>query len=323
MDALLALAIQLAMKLNIHKDYSCDQQQSPVFITVADKTNSELRRRLWWHIMTLDVLTSESAGTDPRIIEGTWNARPPSNMDDGELDAHSELPLPPPHGETFDPDTYAMHNAMNDYAAAHDHGRKTDMSYVLTRTEIFHSLRRYTFSEQFCRINGYEYLSTPASRIQFLDDLVRKLNMKYLQHCQRNDMFSFFVRNAAKLILSKHLMQAKQTGSTRESLHNCVQVLEAAVGLRRSHGRWIWSLRSYVELEVLEVLLHCLTAIQAEPVGGDSEYNAQIQHARALAEAAVQRGREHGLESCYPEHWARIEALQKKSQERRAECLVT
>lgn len=318
-DTLLALAIHLAMKLDIHQDYARDQQQPLVLVTLADKTESELRRRLWWHILTLDVLTAERAGTDPRIIEGTWNARPPDNIDDEELDADSQLPLPPRPGETFDPDTHAMH----DYATAHDQGRRTDMSYALTRMEIFHSLRRHNFSEQFCKINRYEYLSSPASRIQFLDDLVRKLNMKYLQHCQRNDMFSFVVRNVAKVILSKHLMLNKRTGPTPESLHNCVQVLEAAVGLRRAHARWIWSLRSYVELEVLEVLLHCLTGIWAEPAHGDSEYEAQIQHARALAQATVQRGRDDDLRSCYPDQWERIEALQKKSEERRAEYLIT
>jgi hypothetical protein len=318
MDALLALAIRLAMKLDIHQDHAQNQQQPLVLITLADRTDTELRRRLWWHIVTLDVQMAENAGTDPTIMECTWNARPPGNMDDGELDAYSELPLPPRPGETFDPDTYAMHNSMNEYAAADDQGRRTDMSYALTRMEISHALRRHTFSEQFCKINGYEYLSTPASRIQFLDDLVRTLNWKYLQYCQRNDIFSFFVRNAAKLILSKHLMLAKRTGSTRESLHNCTQVLEAAVGLRKTHARWAWSLRSYVELDALVVLLHYLTEIQAESARGDSEYEAQIQHSRALAQGAVQRGREHDLRSCYSEHWKRIEALWNKIEESEA-----
>jgi hypothetical protein len=316
-DALLALAIRLAKKLDIHKDHAKTLQQPMLLGTLGEKTDIELRRRLWWHILTLDVQAAERGGTDPTIMEGTWNARFPDNVDDEELDIDSDLPLPPRPGETFDPDTYGMHEAMNDYAGTDDQGRRTDMSYTLITMEIFHAFRRQTFSEQFCKINGYEHLSSPALRTQSINDLVRKMNRKYLQYCQRNDTFSFFVRNAAKVILSKHLMLAKRTVSTRDTLHNCLQVLEAAVGLRRVHPRWIWSLRSYLELDALEVLMHWLTDIRDESAHGDSEYEAQLQHARALSQGALQRGRDHNLMLCYPDQWERIEAFQKKIEEER------
>jgi hypothetical protein len=319
MDALLALAIRLATKLGIHQNHAHNQQQDLAPVTVADKTDIELRRRLWWQIMILDVQMAESNGSDPTIMEGTWAMCLPANVDDDDLDAYSKLPIPPSPGKTFDPDTYSMHNPTKNYTNADDEGRKTDMTYALICMEISHSLRRHYFSEQFCMANGYEYLPTFASRIEFLDDLVRKVNRKYLQYCQRNDFFSFYLRNATKLMLSRHLMLAKRNGSTRESLHNCVQVLEAAVGLRITHSRWTWSLRSYVELDALEVLLHCLNGMGVAPAVGNSDYEAEIQLARALSQAAVMRGREHDLSSCYPEHWERIEVLQKRFEELRTE----
>ncbi|KAF2431990.1 hypothetical protein EJ08DRAFT_158710 [Tothia fuscella] len=311
-DTLLALAIRLAIKLEVHKEHSRGQQQSSRFITLGERTNTELRRRLWWHLISLDVQIAESSGTDPTIIEGTFNASFPSSMDDGELDDNSDLPLPPLPGESFNPETYAINQALDGFADTYDQEHKIDMSYALVRMEIASGLRRYAFSEQFCQINGYEVVSTSAARLQHVNELVGKVNMKYLQYCQRNDFFSSFARNAAKLMLSKHLMLVKRADSAQQTLHNCTQVLEAAVGLRRTHPSWAWTLRSYVELDVLEVYLHSLVDIQNQPAIWDAEYEGQLKHGRALSLAAVERGREHDLKLCYPKQWKRIESLHQR-----------
>lgn len=303
-DTLLAIAVRLATKLGLHQDLTCTQPMG--FTTLADRTALESHRRLWWHILSLDVQIAEDAGTDPTILDCTWNTRIPENMDDAELDAHSNLPLPSRPGQTFDPEYYAIQSILNDYTTTEDSQRRTDMTYVLARMEISHALRRLNFSENFCEINGSEYLSTRTSRLKFLDDLARNLNRKYTKYCQRSDFFSFLVRNATNLILSKYVMLSKRSESSApETLRNCAKILEAAVGLRKTQPKWAWSLRADVELCVLNVLLQVLVEIPAGSENGENEM--LMRHYRLLVHAAVERGREHGLKSCYLGLWDKIE----------------
>lgn len=317
MDALLAIATRLAMKLDLHQEQPQNQQQSTGFITIGDKTSLEMHRRLWWHIISLDVQRAEEAGTDPTILDCTWNTKLPENLDDAELDAGSRLPLPPRPGQTFDPDFHAIQNILNDYVTPDHPQRRTDMTYILTRMEISHALRRLNFSSHFCNKNGYGYLSTNSSRLEFLDRLSKKLRSKYIQYCQRNDFLSFFARNATNLILSKQIMLVNRTeGSAQESLRNCTRILEAAVGLRKTQPQWAWSLRCYVEMDVLEVLLQLLTEVPVEAAGEDGAYEAPLQHCRLLAQAAVERGREHTLQSYYPAVWKKIERHWSKIEDR-------
>lgn len=312
-NSLLALAIGLALQLNLHQDPLQTSQGLSSYPTIAGHTSAEMRRRLWWHIMTLDVQYAEIAKKDPIISEAIWTTRFPGSFDDGELDAASELPIPPPTGETFDPGTFAIQ-------AATSHGdeqenRRTDVSFALLRIEMTHVLGRFGFSEQFCVNNGYSYHSTSAARIQFLDSLVKRVNQKYLQFRQGNDFLSFFERNAVKLILSKHLMLAKRDGPAGDGVHNCVQVLEAAVALRKTHPRWAWLLRQPVELDSLELLWECLAAqLGSEQLDSDADQ----QHAWRLAEKAIESGERDDLAACYPAQWSRIQKLYERAIELRS-----
>jgi len=303
-NSLLALAISLALRLSLHQDPLETSQSASNYPTVADRTSAEMRRRLWWHIMTLDVQYAEITRTDPTVSEAMWTTRFPGSFNDGELDASSELPIPPPTGEIFDPETFSIQAAA--LQGGDQANRKTDMSFALSMIEMTHALRRHRFSEQFCINNGYNYLSTPAARIQFLNDLVKKVNQRYVQIYEGNDFLSFFERNAVKLVLSKHLMVSKQDEPVRDRLHNCIQVLEAAVGLRKTHPRWAWLLRQPVELDSVELVWECLVA-QTNAEQFDSD--ADRQFAWRLAEKVTESGERDNLTACYPTQWSRIRKL--------------
>ena len=194
--------------------------------------------------MALDVQYAEAATTDPIIFQVMWTTRFPSSCNDGELDAFSQRPMPPATGETFDAETFATQAIP--LRSDEQENRRTDMSFTLSRLETMHSLRRCSFSERFCINNGYDHLPTSAAQIQFLNDLVQRIHQKYVQFQQGNDFLSFFKRNAVKLILSKHLMKMKRNEPTIDVLKNCVNVLEATVGLRKMGSKWVWLLRQPV-----------------------------------------------------------------------------
>jgi hypothetical protein len=303
-DFLLTLAISLALRLNLHQDQSQTSQGQSNYPTVADRTSEEMRRRLWWHLMTLDVQYAEIMKTDPTITEAMWTTRFPGSFNDGELDDSNELPIPPQTGEIFNPETFTIQ-----ITTPHDDEQenyRTDMSFALSRIEIMYVLRRHGFSEQFCLNNGYEYLSTSTARVQFINDLVKRVNQKYLQFWKGNDFLGFFERNAVKIMLSKHLMLAKQDRPAKDRLHDCIKVLEAAVGLRKTYPRCAWLVRQPVELDTIELLWeYFITQLGTEQLSGDVDE----QHAWKLAEKATESGDRDNLAACYPTQWSRIQNL--------------
>ncbi|KAH6867856.1 fungal-specific transcription factor domain-containing protein [Thelonectria olida] len=76
--------IRLAMKFGLHRD--------PVAFGLPPFM-SEMRRRLWWQIRTLDVRTAEDNHTDPLICEHTVDTKYPANLNDADLDINmTQLP---------------------------------------------------------------------------------------------------------------------------------------------------------------------------------------------------------------------------------------
>lgn len=318
-DALLAIAVRSAISLGLHQDQARNQQQQFIAIsTLADKTALELHRRLWWHLLSLDVQIAEAAGIDPMILDCTWDTQIPSNLNDTELDTHSTQPLPPRPGQPFNPNHNPPQTLLTNSTESENPRRKTDMTYILVRLEISLALRPLVFSKTtFCQINNYTYLSNPSSRLKHLDDLAKTLHEKYIHYCQHNDPLSFYIRNSTNLILSKHLTQSKRLQSPlSETVKNSAKILEAAVGLRKTLPKWAWSLRVYVELDVLLVLLQGLIEVHTKEVGRresrDYSEISSVRQARLLAQAAVERGREHDLGVYYVELWNKIESSWKR-----------
>jgi hypothetical protein len=310
-EVLLALAVRLAMKLGIHEHVSLTSQQPGAFVTIAQKTEREMQRRLWWHILALDVQVAEYSGSDPTLWEGMWTCKMPDNVDDVELDDSSALPLPPRPGEVFNPDAHIPTEDSDNLGDFLDrYQRQTDMSYALLRIEMSYMMRQFSFSERFCKVNLYRYLSTELERTQALERHMNSINQRFLKFCTRNDMFSFFERNAVKLILSRHLMMmVKKDKSAEEVLHNAIMVLEAAASMRKTHVKWSWSLRWYVELDALEVLWRCLGSIASSNGGATGSLGTskeEVDHGWVLGDIAFKRGEEDGLHRCYDDKWSRI-----------------
>lgn len=262
--------------------------------------------------MTLDVQYAEYTKTDPIITEAMWTTRLPSNFNDGELDALSQVPIPPPTGETYNPDMDITQNLPRDDPQK---GYRTDVSFSLARLEIMHAVRRYSFSKEFSTLNGYEYLSTPLARVHFVNDLVQRINQDYLQFWKGNDFLGFFERNAVKVMLSKMLIIAKQDWpATPGRLHDYVQVLEAAAGLRRTHPKRAWLVRQPVELDTIELLWRYFATQE-----GINHESSRVQHAWKLAEKAMESGEREDLATCYPSQWSRIQKLCQQATKKRSE----
>ena len=83
--------LRLAHALNLHRDGS--GLSFPPY-------EAELRRRLWWQIIVLDVRAVEDRGTDPLIMPDSYTTQLLTNIDDDAFGPDSTVPLVPAVGPT-------------------------------------------------------------------------------------------------------------------------------------------------------------------------------------------------------------------------------
>lgn len=82
--ALIGLAIRIAQNLGIHRD------GDGLHLSAHE---AEVRRRIWWHIFSLDMKASEDRGCEPMLSESSFNTRLPINLEDDDFDKQSLHPL--------------------------------------------------------------------------------------------------------------------------------------------------------------------------------------------------------------------------------------
>lgn len=99
---MLGVAVRLAHSLGLHREGS----QSGI-----SQFTQELRRRLWWQLVVLDMRASEDMSTDPMIWEHTFNTRRPLNINDDDMDPDSTQPIIERQGYTENTKSSLSHYA--------------------------------------------------------------------------------------------------------------------------------------------------------------------------------------------------------------------
>ncbi|OTB02994.1 hypothetical protein M426DRAFT_322224 [Hypoxylon sp. CI-4A] len=89
--ALISLPVRLAHGLNLHREGS-NAHLSPY--------ETELRRRLWWQLLVLDIRASEDRGTTTIVARDSYDTRLPLNINDEDFGPDSPGPLVEKEGPT-------------------------------------------------------------------------------------------------------------------------------------------------------------------------------------------------------------------------------
>ncbi|KAF4818902.1 Bikaverin cluster transcription factor bik5 [Colletotrichum siamense] len=89
--ALIPLVVRLAQALHLHRDGV--SPPIPPF-------EAEMRRRLWWMIVVLDIRAAEDRGTDAAIPRQSYNTRLPYNLNDDDFGPSTTTPLEDRTGPT-------------------------------------------------------------------------------------------------------------------------------------------------------------------------------------------------------------------------------
>ncbi|KAL4954141.1 fungal-specific transcription factor domain-containing protein [Aspergillus filifer] len=252
--ALVGLAIGMALKMGFNQDGESLGQ--PPF-------EVEMRRRLWWQILILDMRMAEDGRSEPCILESSFNTRLPSNIADTDLHPDmSRLPVC-------------------------DQGR-TEMLYSLVRFEISYFARQIVFTDGFGDANAYATLSSDQKHeaIKLFEDRIQN---QYLSECDESVPLDHITTRSARLILAKlKLMTTDRIAVDNVSpaqrgmsLKGWIKILKDAENLRRYEAyeagkQWLWLFQTYIEWDALaRLLLH----LRADPVededhqGWDTAYS--------------------------------------------------
>ena len=148
-----AIAIRIAMSLGLHRDGTHFG---------LDPFQTEIRRRIWWHLVLLDVDSSRDHGMDAMLFEPLMDTRMPLNINDEDI--FPDIVEPPTERTGF-----------------------SEMTTSITRFETSMMAKRLscTWPRVYHAHSGV-VLRSLAEKEKAIRELQTRLNEKYLQHCDFN-----------------------------------------------------------------------------------------------------------------------------------------
>ncbi|KAJ5170330.1 Transcription factor [Penicillium coprophilum] len=284
-----SIVLRLSQSLGLHRD-------GTNFALKPFET--EMRRRLWWHISLLDVRSSEDHGTDPLIHESMYDTRLPLNVNDDDL--LPDMQTPPEEREGF-----------------------TDVTFCLIRCEITSALRRANYVCPAARTRLPHSLP-PVDRagrmIQIISD---RCEQRYIRHCDMNIPAQWCTATVGRLILAKlwlilhHPMTRKNRGNnvsqaTRESLFlTAIEVLEFGHLLEADPktAKWGWLFRTNMQWHGIAFVLSEICVRPICPITDRAWSAVSVIYAEWAAQATHKKGM----------LWRPLAALMKRAAATRSE----
>lgn len=233
---LTGLLIRLGQALGLHRDGQ-QFKLSPF--------ETEMRRRLWWQICALDVRTSEDHGSDPSIVEHSFDTRFPLNLEDDDLDPDMEkTPI--------------------------EREGRTEMTFDLIRYSVSTTVRRLSYAPPGngpCSVKNASLTLEDKERL--IEDLHQYLESKYLKYCDTKRPLDWVSATVSRLILAKmwlivHHPALRDNGGaglpqeTKDRLFlTSVEVIEFShlLETERLTQKWGWLFRTYVQWHAVAFVL--------------------------------------------------------------------
>ena len=240
--SLIGLAVRLGHALGLHRDG--DGSSLPPF-------KAEMRRRLWWELCVLDARACEDRGSDPMIIETTFNTEMPLHIDDADIDPQSsEMPA--------------------------EKVGFTEATFCRMTHEVTMIVRRLNYAQP--REIASNVLDLEG-KVDLITQCQRRVEDTYLVHCNTSVPIQWATSVIGRLIMSRlwlmiqypfHRGHAhfRQAGVSRELLlQTAIEVMESAHMLETNpdYAKWIWMAKTYVQWHALAVTL-AEVCVQTNPV---------------------------------------------------------
>ncbi|KAJ9306052.1 transcriptional regulator family: Fungal Specific TF [Paecilomyces variotii] len=228
-----AVVLRLAQGLGLHRD-GTNFGLKPF--------ETEMRRRLWWHIVLLDVRSSEDHGTDPQVHEAFFDTRLPLNINDDDI--FPDMKDPP-----------------------EERVGGTEMTFTLVRCEVNATVRRLSYVPPGARCRAGEL--SVEQREALVEGLSKRLEERYIRHCDMNVPLFWVCATISRLIiaklwlvvyhpLSKHDNRHSLPMETRDRLFvTSIEAIEFAHLLENNENtsKWSWLFRTYIQWHAIAFLL--------------------------------------------------------------------
>lgn len=243
-----AVVIRIAQGLGLHRD-------GTHFGLKPFET--EMRRRLWWHICLLDIRSAENHGSDPQIHEAFYDTRLPLNINDDDISPDTKEPPEERVG-------------------------CTDMTFTLVRAEVTVALRRlnYVPPRGPCPARDGDVQRCIEDRENLIEALNKRLEERYVRHCDMSVPVQWVCATLARLIVAKlwlvvhHPILGHDHGSmfsqeTRQRLFlTSIEVIEFSHLLETNENtsKWSWLFRTYVQWHAIAFVLSELCVRPCCPV---------------------------------------------------------
>lgn len=169
--SLTTLVFSLAQTMGLHRD-------GTAFGLKPFET--EMRRRLWWHICILDSRSSDHHGFGPMLYQLQYDTRIPLNINDNDL--FPDMTEPPPERE-----------------------EATDMCFCLVRCEAMVAATKMQLMSPEVPTPSNKNLgpsSLPLSeRIKMIKELEARLQDRYIRHCNTSSPIQLMATLLSRLIV--------------------------------------------------------------------------------------------------------------------------
>jgi hypothetical protein len=283
--SLSGLTTHLAQALGVHRD-GTNFGLSPF--------ETEMRRRLWWHICILDTRAAEDHGADPSFTEAFYDAKLPLNINDDDISPETKETPKERQGTT-------------------------EMTFCLIRFELSAASRRMNFAGPGLTHCGFKRpQKTREEREKMIEDTHKRIDAQYLQYCDMTvpcvslvtgfsqygmltyDRIYWVSATVGRLVLAKmwlmahHPLQytssdekAKFSQDIRDRLFvTSVEIIEFSCLLENNENtaKWGWLFRTYMQWHaiafVLSELCHRPPGLDCERAwkAVESVYDDRIQH---------------------------------------------
>ena len=125
--------------------------------------------------MISDVRASEDQGTDPTILDQTFDTKLPLHINDEDI--WPGMTEPPVRRKGF-----------------------TDMTFVVVRYELGSTVRRLSYTPPGSQLDKNDNSDSIAEKERKISDLTHILDENYLQYCDLNVPLQFVTFHVAKLV---------------------------------------------------------------------------------------------------------------------------
>ena len=207
---------------------------------------TELRRRLWWQIVTLDVRASDDQGCDPTIVNQSFDTKYPLNINDEDINPLMKTPPIEREGPT-------------------------EMTFDLMRYAVSTTVRKLTYvppGSGPCKTKDASLGLQEREKI--IDDLHQHIQEQYLKHCDsENNPLHWVIATVAKIITARlwlivhHRARGTTTGADLPAdfrdrcFRTALEVVQFARLLETDARteKWGWMFKTYTQWHALAIVV--------------------------------------------------------------------